>query len=116
MVGMFDGLTGTWLRQMTYSICRFWAYDASKEFVGASAKDAPPWKLLVAGSMGASLPARPCMSRALSGLRYSWRHCGLCRQSGRYVVCWRCFRRWLADRAVQRSSWYAAHASLRERS
>ena len=33
--GLFDGISGTWLRQMTYSICRFWAYDESKKFLGA---------------------------------------------------------------------------------
>ena len=34
--GLFDGISGTWLRQMTYSICRFWAYDESKKLIGAS--------------------------------------------------------------------------------
>jgi dicarboxylate transporter 10 len=33
--GLFDGITGTWLRQMTYSVCRFWAYDESKKILGA---------------------------------------------------------------------------------
>ena len=33
--GLFDGITGTWFRQMTYSICRFWAYDESKKLIGA---------------------------------------------------------------------------------
>ena len=33
--GLFDGITGTWLRQMSYSLCRFWAYDESKKIVGA---------------------------------------------------------------------------------
>lgn len=33
--GLFDGITGTWLRQMSYSVCRFWAYDESKKIVGA---------------------------------------------------------------------------------
>ena len=37
MRGLLDGLTGTWLRQMTYSLCRFWAYDESKKIVGAGA-------------------------------------------------------------------------------
>ncbi|KAF8184766.1 mitochondrial carrier domain-containing protein [Pholiota molesta] len=35
MRGMFDGISGTWLRQMSYSMCRFWAYDESKKFLGA---------------------------------------------------------------------------------
>ena len=34
--GLFDGITGTWLRQMSYSVCRFWAYDESKKLIGAS--------------------------------------------------------------------------------
>lgn len=36
VLGLFDGISGTWLRQMTYSICRFWAYDESKKLIGAS--------------------------------------------------------------------------------
>ena len=36
---------------MSYSMCRFWAYDESKNFLGAG-KDAPAWKLVTAGSMG----------------------------------------------------------------
>lgn len=49
--GLFDGITGTWLRQMTYSVCRFWAYDESKKLVGAG-PGAPAWKLSLAGGMG----------------------------------------------------------------
>jgi hypothetical protein len=57
--GLFDGISGTWMRQMSYSMCRFWAYDESKKFLGAG-KDAPAWKLALAGSMGASsLPHFP---------------------------------------------------------
>ena len=56
-VGLFDGITGTWLRQMSYSLCRFWAYDESKKIVGAG-KDAPAWKLALAGSMGEFIMAR----------------------------------------------------------
>ena len=33
--GLFDGISGTWMRQMSYSLCRFWAYDESKKIVGA---------------------------------------------------------------------------------
>jgi dicarboxylate transporter 10 len=40
------------MRQMSYSMCRFWAYDESKKILGAG-KDAPAWKLAAAGSMGA---------------------------------------------------------------
>lgn len=33
--GLFDGISGTWMRQMSYSLCRFWAYDESKKLIGA---------------------------------------------------------------------------------
>ncbi|KAJ3575414.1 hypothetical protein NP233_g1118 [Leucocoprinus birnbaumii] len=52
--GLFDGITGTWLRQMSYSMCRFWAYDESKKILGAG-KDAPAWKLAAAGSMAGGI-------------------------------------------------------------
>ncbi|KAI0051573.1 mitochondrial carrier [Auriscalpium vulgare] len=52
--GMFDGITGTWLRQMSYSVCRFWAYDESKKIVGAG-PNAPAWKLAAAGSMAGGI-------------------------------------------------------------
>ena len=35
--GLFDGISGTWLRQMSYSMCRFWAYDESKKLIHAGA-------------------------------------------------------------------------------
>ncbi|THH05419.1 hypothetical protein EW146_g9907 [Bondarzewia mesenterica] len=53
--GLFDGISGTWMRQMSYSLCRFWAYDESKKLIGAG-PNAPAWKLAAAGSMGASPP------------------------------------------------------------
>ena len=53
--GLFDGISGTWMRQMSYSVCRFWAYDESKKIVGAG-PNAPAWKLALAGSMGTSPP------------------------------------------------------------
>jgi len=34
--GLFDGLTGTWLRQMSYSLCRFWAYDEAKAWLSGA--------------------------------------------------------------------------------
>ena len=40
---------------MTYSVCRFWAYDESKKIVGATGKDAPMWKLATAGSMAGGI-------------------------------------------------------------
>ena len=49
--GLFDGISGTWLRQMTYSVARFWAYDECKKALGAGV-GAPAWKLAAAGSMG----------------------------------------------------------------
>ncbi|KAI0030085.1 mitochondrial carrier domain-containing protein [Vararia minispora EC-137] len=55
VLGLYDGLTGTWLRQMTYSICRFWAYDESRKIIGATEKDAPLWKLITAGSMAGAI-------------------------------------------------------------
>ena len=36
---------------MSYSLCRFWAYDESKKMLGAG-KDAPAWRLVAAGGMG----------------------------------------------------------------
>ncbi|KAG5729600.1 hypothetical protein E4T56_gene4150 [Termitomyces sp. T112] len=52
--GLFDGISGTWLRQMSYSMCRFWAYDESKKILGAG-KDAPAWKLAMAGTMAGGI-------------------------------------------------------------
>lgn len=50
--GLLDGISGTWLRQMTYSVARFWAYDECKKYLGAG-PNSPAWKLALAGSMGA---------------------------------------------------------------
>lgn len=52
--GLYDGITGTWLRQMSYSLCRFWAYDESKKYLGAG-PDSPPWMLAAAGVMAGSI-------------------------------------------------------------
>ncbi|KAI1792310.1 dicarboxylic acid transporter [Ganoderma leucocontextum] len=52
--GLFDGISGTWFRQMTYSVCRFWAYDESKKLIGADAKS-PAWKLALAGGMAGGI-------------------------------------------------------------
>lgn len=49
--GLYDGITGTWMRQMSYSLCRFWAYDESKKILGANPQS-PPWVLAAAGVMG----------------------------------------------------------------
>jgi len=52
--GLFDGITGTWLRQMSYSVCRFWAYDESKKFLGANSQSSP-WTLALAGCMAGGI-------------------------------------------------------------
>ncbi|KAI0067101.1 mitochondrial carrier [Artomyces pyxidatus] len=52
--GLFDGISGTWMRQMSYSLCRFWAYDESKKLIGAG-PNAPAWKLAAAGSMAGGI-------------------------------------------------------------
>jgi len=43
------------MRQMSYSVCRFWAYDESKKIVGATNVGAPAWKLGLAGSMAGGI-------------------------------------------------------------
>ena len=59
---------------MSYSMCRFWAYDESKKILGAG-KDAPAWKLAAAGGMGASFLVFfyirnliPCTAGGIAGL------------------------------------------------
>ncbi|OBZ78051.1 Mitochondrial dicarboxylate transporter [Grifola frondosa] len=52
--GLFDGISGTWMRQMSYSLCRFWAYDESKKLIGAD-NQSPAWKLALAGSMAGGI-------------------------------------------------------------
>lgn len=52
--GLFDGISGTWMRQMSYSLCRFWAYDESKKLIGAGPQS-PAWKLAIAGSMAGGI-------------------------------------------------------------
>jgi hypothetical protein len=69
--GLFDGISGTWLRQMSYSMCRFWAYDESKKIVGATGKDSPAWKLAVAGSMG-QLLVSPLLKTARINVSFSF--------------------------------------------
>ena len=56
--GLFDGITGTWMRQMSYSLCRFWAYDESKKIFGANPQSSP-WVLATAGVMGTFYPQHP---------------------------------------------------------
>jgi len=52
--GLFDGISGTLFRQMTYSLCRFWAYDESKKLVH-SGPNMPGWKMALAGSMAGGI-------------------------------------------------------------
>ena len=56
MPKMFDGISGTWMRQLSYSVCHFWGYDESKKIVGVWT-DSPACKLALAGSIGASRPS-----------------------------------------------------------
>ncbi|KAF8154495.1 mitochondrial carrier domain-containing protein [Crassisporium funariophilum] len=84
--GMFDGISGTWMRQMSYSMCRFWAYDESKKLLGAG-KDAPAWKLAAAGSMAGGIaglvgnPGEIVMVRLQGDFakppekRFNYKHC-----------------------------------------
>lgn len=48
--GLYDGLTGTLLRQMTYSLMRFAAYDHIKAELHQGPGPPPAWKLALAGS------------------------------------------------------------------
>ncbi|KAK7689679.1 hypothetical protein QCA50_007474 [Cerrena zonata] len=84
--GLFDGITGTWLRQMTYSVCRFWAYDESKKLIGAG-PGAPAWKLSLAGGMAGGIaglvgnPGEIVMVRLQGDFakppeqRFNYKHC-----------------------------------------
>jgi len=84
--GLFDGITGTWLRQMSYSLCRFWAYDESKKILGANPQS-PPWVLATAGVMAGSIagivgnPGEVIMVRLQGDFakppekRFNYKHC-----------------------------------------
>ncbi|KAF8506238.1 mitochondrial carrier domain-containing protein [Hysterangium stoloniferum] len=84
--GLFDGISGTWMRQMSYSLCRFWAYDESKKYLGAG-KNAPAYKLALAGSMAGGIaglvgnPAEIIMVRMQADYakppekRLNYKHC-----------------------------------------
>lgn len=49
--GLFDGLTGTLLRQMTYSMMRFAVYDEAKKAVHTGPGPVPAYKMALAGSI-----------------------------------------------------------------
>ncbi|WWC98661.1 hypothetical protein V866_005554 [Kwoniella sp. B9012] len=53
--GLFDGLTGTLLRQMTYSMTRFAAYDWAKADVHKGPGPPPAWKMALAGSIAGGI-------------------------------------------------------------
>jgi len=84
--GLFDGITGTWMRQMSYSLCRFWAYDESKKILGANAQSSP-WVLAGAGVMAGSIagvvgnPGEVVMVRLQGDFakppekRFNYKHC-----------------------------------------
>ncbi|CAL1710385.1 unnamed protein product [Somion occarium] len=84
--GLFDGITGTWMRQMSYSLCRFWAYDESKKLLGAG-PHAPAWKLALAGGMAGGIaglvgnPGEIVMVRLQGDFgkppekRFNYKHC-----------------------------------------
>jgi len=85
--GLFDGITGTWMRQMSYSLCRFWAYDESKKIVGATGANPSAWKLALAGSMAGGIagfvgnPGEIVMVRLQGDFakppekRFNYKHC-----------------------------------------
>ncbi|KAH7919940.1 mitochondrial carrier [Leucogyrophana mollusca] len=84
--GLFDGISGTWMRQMSYSLCRFWAYDESKKLIGAG-PDSPAWKLAGAGMMAGTIagfvgnPGEVVMVRLQGDFakppekRFNYKHC-----------------------------------------
>ncbi|WVQ95698.1 hypothetical protein IAU59_002797 [Kwoniella sp. CBS 9459] len=53
--GLFDGLTGTLLRQMTYSMTRFAAYDWAKAEVHKGPGPPPAYKMALAGSIAGGI-------------------------------------------------------------
>jgi len=80
---------------MSYSMCRFWAYDESKKFLGATGKDSPAWKLAVAGSMGQLLIDRSSQKTNISFFFAAGGIAGLVGNPGGtplnlYQLPWRC--------------------------
>lgn len=53
--GLFDGISGTLLRQMTYSLCRFWAYDQSKKLIHPGPGPLTGLEMVTAGSMAGGI-------------------------------------------------------------
>ncbi|EGN94450.1 hypothetical protein SERLA73DRAFT_188355 [Serpula lacrymans var. lacrymans S7.3] len=86
MRGLYDGISGTWMRQMSYSLCRFWAYDESKKILGAG-PNSPPYLLAGAGMMAGAIagivgnPGEVVMVRLQGDFakppekRFNYKHC-----------------------------------------
>lgn len=84
--GLFDGISGTWLRQMSYSLCRFWAYDESKKILKAG-PNSPALVLATAGVMAGTIagvvgnPGEIVMVRLQGDFakppekRFNYKHC-----------------------------------------
>ncbi|OCF31420.1 hypothetical protein I316_06822 [Kwoniella heveanensis BCC8398] len=53
--GLYDGLTGTLLRQMTYSMGRFAIYEAMKKKVAPNPGPVPLYKLVLSGSVAGGI-------------------------------------------------------------
>lgn len=79
--GLFDGISGTWMRQMSYSMCRFWAYDESKV---CSLSPRPRLRLIYASGKEnrRSAQDRRSLETGVGGLDGRW-YRWVCRQSGR---------------------------------
>ena len=50
--GLFDGITGTWLRQMTYSMVRLGSYDEIKRWLSGSETPTASTVLIASGLAG----------------------------------------------------------------
>ena len=50
--GLWDGISGTLLRQMTYSMTRFSAYEKAKKSIAPGEKNPSALKLAICGSIG----------------------------------------------------------------
>lgn len=53
--GLYDGLTGTLLRQMTYSLMRFAVYEDMKVRIHTDPGPPPAWKMAAAGSIAGGI-------------------------------------------------------------
>ncbi|KAL7412839.1 mitochondrial carrier [Mrakia frigida] len=53
--GLWDGWSGTVFRQMTYSLCRFAAYDAAKVLIHPEKTPLQGWEMALAGTMAGAV-------------------------------------------------------------